>query len=131
MVISFHRVRGVLLPASLIAVTVMTPAGIVGGMTHMVYHAFTKITMFCCAGAIIVKSGREYVYELEGFGRAMPVVFATFTVSSFALIGMPPLGGFAGKWMIAEAAVASVAAVLALTFWRSGALGLTLRSCLA
>ena len=27
---------------------------------------------------------------------------------AFALIGMPPLGGFAGKWMIAEAAVASV-----------------------
>ena len=38
----------------------------------------------------------------------MPVVFATFTISSFALIGMPPLGGFAGKWMIAEAAVASM-----------------------
>ena len=92
----------------LFALTLMTPAGIVGGMTHMVYHAFTKITMFCCAGAIIVKSGREYVYELENFGKAMPVVFATFTVSSFALIGMPPLGGFAGKWMIAEAAVASV-----------------------
>ena len=80
----------------------------VGGMTHMVYHAFTKITMFCCAGAIILKSGKEYIYEMEDFGRAMPVVFATFTVSSFALIGMPPLGGFAGKWMIAEAAVASV-----------------------
>lgn len=77
-------------------------------MTHMVYHAFTKITMFCCAGAIILKSGKEYIYEMEDFGRAMPVVFATFTVSSFALIGMPPLGGFAGKWMIAEAAVASV-----------------------
>ena len=92
----------------LFALTLMTPAGIVGGMTHMIYHAFTKITMFCCAGAIIVKSGREYVYELENFGKAMPVVFATFTVSSFALIGMPPLGGFAGKWMIAEAAVASV-----------------------
>ena len=73
----------------------------------MIYHAFIKITMFCCAGAIILKSGREYVYELEGFGRAMPVVFATFTISSFALIGVPPLGGFAGKWMISEAAVAS------------------------
>ena len=92
----------------LFALTLMTPAGIVGGMTHMVYHAFTKITMFCCAGAIILKSGREYIYELEDFGRAMPVVFATFTISSFALIGMPPLGGFAGKWMIAEAAVASM-----------------------
>ena len=37
----------------------------------------------------------------------MPVTFATFTISSFALIGLPPLGGFAGKWMIAEGAVAS------------------------
>ena len=92
----------------LFALTLMTPAGMVGGMTHMVYHAFTRITMFCCAGAIILKSGKEYIYEMEDFGRAMPVVFATFTVSSFALIGMPPLGGFAGKWMIAEAAVASV-----------------------
>ena len=92
----------------LFALTLMTPAGMVGGMTHKVYHAITKITKFCCAGAIILKSGKEYIYEMEDFGRAMPVVFATFTVSSFALIGMPPLGGFAGKWMIAEAAVASV-----------------------
>lgn len=91
----------------LFAFTLMSPAGLLGGMTHMVYHAFIKITMFCCAGAIIHQSGREYVYELEDCGRAMPVVFATFTLSSFALIGLPPLGGFAGKWMIAEGAVAS------------------------
>lgn len=57
----------------LFALTLMTPAGMVGGMTHMVYHAFTKITMFCCAGAIILKSGKEYIYEMEDFGRAMPV----------------------------------------------------------
>lgn len=90
----------------LFSLTLMSSAGLVGGMTHMVYHAFIKITMFCCAGAILHR-GREYVYELEDFGRVMPVVFGTFTVSSFALIGVPPLGGFAGKWMIAEGAVAS------------------------
>ena len=75
----------------LFSLTLMTPAGLLGGLTHMVYHAFVKITMFCCAGAIILKSGKEYIYEMEDFGRAMPVVFATFTVSSVALIGMPPL----------------------------------------
>lgn len=91
----------------LFALTLMTPAGLLGGLTHMVYHAVIKITLFCCAGAILHQSGREYVYELEDFGRRMPVVFATFTISSFALIGLPPLGGFAGKWMIAYAAVAS------------------------
>ena len=71
----------------LFALTRMTPGGSVGGMTHMVYHAFIKITMFCCAGAIIVQSGRAYIYELADFGRAMPIVFATFTAPSFALIG--------------------------------------------
>jgi multicomponent Na+:H+ antiporter subunit D len=76
----------------LFAFTIMTPAGLLGGLTHMVYHAVVKITMFCCAGAILHKSGREYVYDLENFGRVMPVVFAAFTVSSFALIGLPPLG---------------------------------------
>lgn len=91
----------------LFALTLMTPAGLLGGLTHMAYHAVIKITMFCCAGAIIHQSGREYVYELEDFGRVMPVVFGTFTISSFALIGVPPLGGFAGKWMISSAAVAT------------------------
>jgi multicomponent Na+:H+ antiporter subunit D len=89
----------------LFSLTLMTPAGLTGALTHMVYHAVVKITMFCCAGAIIIRSGREYVYEMEGMGKRMPVVFAAFTVSAFALIGLPPLGGFAGKWMIASAAV--------------------------
>jgi len=91
----------------LFSFTTMTSAGLTGGLTHMVYHAVVKITLFCCAGSIIMKSGKEYIYELEGIGRRMPVVFATFTVSSLALIGLPPLGGFAGKWMIAYAAVSS------------------------
>ena len=91
----------------LFSFTTMTTAGLTGGLTHMVYHAVVKITLFCCAGSIIMKSGKEYIYELEGIGRRMPVVFATFTVSSLALIGLPPLGGFAGKWMIAYAAVSS------------------------
>ncbi len=89
----------------LFAFTVMTPAGLTGGLTHMVYHAFIKITLFSCAGAIIQKGGKEYTYEMEGLGKAMPVVMATFTLCSVALMGIPPLGGFAGKWMIAAAAV--------------------------
>ena len=44
---------------------------------------------------------------MEGLGKRMPVTFALFTLSSFALVGVPPLGGFAGKWMISEAAVSS------------------------
>jgi multicomponent Na+:H+ antiporter subunit D len=88
----------------LFSFTLMTPAGLVGGLTHLVYHAFIKITLFSCAGAIIQKAGKEYVYQLEGLSRSMPIVFGVFTLSSVALMGVPPLGGFAGKWMIATAA---------------------------
>ena len=92
----------------LFSLTLMTPAGLQGGLTHMIYHAFTKITMYCCAGAILHQAGREYIYNMEGLGRRMPMTFGLFTLSSFALVGVPPLGGFAGKWVISEAAVASV-----------------------
>ncbi len=91
----------------LFSLTIMSPAGLLGGMIHMIYHAFTKITMYCCAGSILHQCGREYVYEMEGLGKRMPMTFALFTLSSLALIGVPPLGGFAGKWVISEAAVAS------------------------
>lgn len=81
----------------LFALTLMTPAGMVGGMTHMVYHAFTTRSPCSAAPAPLFSRRKEYIYEMEDSGRAMPVVLP-FTVSSFALIGMPPLGGFAGKY---------------------------------
>ena len=103
----------------LFAFTLMTPEGMVGGLAHMVYHGVIKITLFFCAGAILCKTGKEYVYDLEGFGGAMPVTFAVFTISSVALIGVPPLGGFAGKWCIANAAVATESPVV---YWGIAAL---------
>lgn len=54
----------------LMGVMLMTPAGLAAGLTHMVCHALMKITLFFCAGAILYKGGREYVYELRGVGRA-------------------------------------------------------------
>ena len=50
----------------LMGVMLMTPAGLAAGLTHMVCHALMKITLFFCAGAILYKGGREYVYELRG-----------------------------------------------------------------
>ena len=89
----------------LFALTLMTPAGMAAGMTHMVFHAVIKITLFFCAGAILYKTEREYVDQLSGFGKAMPVTMGVFTISAVALMGTPPLGGFTGKWSILTAAM--------------------------
>lgn len=91
----------------LFGVTIMTPLGMVGALNHMVFHAFMKICSFFCAGAIMYKTGRSYVHELDGFGRKMPKVFTIFTVSALALMGVPGLAGFISKWNLAQAAVES------------------------
>ncbi|MCD7736069.1 MAG: proton-conducting membrane transporter [Lachnospiraceae bacterium] len=91
----------------LFGVALMTPLGLTGALTHMVCHAVIKICSFFCAGAIICQSGREYIFQLDGLGRKMPKVFAVFTVSGLALMGVPGLPGFISKWNLVKAALDS------------------------
>lgn len=91
----------------LFGVVLMSPLGLVGALTHMIFHAVMKICSFFCAGAVIYKSGREYIHQLDGFGRKMPKVFIVFTVSGMALMGVPGLCGFISKWHLTRAAVES------------------------
>ncbi len=91
----------------LFGVALMTPLGFIGAVSHMIFHAVMKICSFFCAGAVIYKSGRNYIHELRGFGRKMPKVFVCFTVSGLALMGVPGLCGFISKWNLAKAAVES------------------------
>lgn len=89
------------------AATIMTPLGLVAALSHLVCHAVMKICSFLCAGAIMHQTKKSYIYELNGMGRKMPVVFGCFTVSALALMGVPGLAGFMSKWNIAQAAVES------------------------
>lgn len=91
----------------LLAFAAMSPAGLAGGLLHMVFHAVIKISLFFCAGAILHHNRLEYVYEMEGLARKMPVTCAAFTLAGIALMGIPPLGGFLSKWTIGVAAAAN------------------------
>lgn len=88
----------------LFGLALMTQEGYTGGMMHLVGHAIVKITLFLVAGAILYKTNREYVWELRGIGKAMPVTMIVFTIASFALVGIPPLPGFFSKWFLTAAA---------------------------
>ena len=91
----------------LLGITLMTPAGLSAGLTHMNFHAFMKITLFFCAGAVLYKTEQEYVYQMKGAGKSMPVIFFCFSVMGLALVGVPPLGGFISKCRIGIAAAGS------------------------
>ncbi|MFH1242981.1 MAG: monovalent cation/H+ antiporter subunit D family protein [Pseudomonadota bacterium] len=76
----------------------LSPNGMIGGVIHIVMHGFGKITLFFCAGAILVATGKKNVSEMKGLGRRMPVTMMAFFVGSLSIIGLPPLGGFISKW---------------------------------
>jgi len=83
----------------------VTPLGIVGGALHIVMHAFAKITLFFCAGAILVATNKTRISEMNGLGRRMPWTMAAFTVGALSMIGVPPMAGFISKWYILLAAI--------------------------
>ena len=69
----------------------------------MVFPAFIKITLFYCVGAVHYKMHKDFVHDIEGAGRIMPIVFTVFTVASLGLMGVPPFAGFSSKWLLATA----------------------------
>jgi formate hydrogenlyase subunit 3/multisubunit Na+/H+ antiporter MnhD subunit len=96
--------------------------GVGGGLMHFVNHMLLKDVLFLCAGAIMVATGARTLDELGGLGRRMPVTFGIFLFAGLSLAGIPPLNGFASKWLIYVAAFESghvllgVAALIASLF---------------
>ncbi len=74
--------------------------GILGGTLHIVMHAFGKITLFFCAGAIYIASSKTRVDQLRGIGHRMPWTMVAFTIGALSMIGVPPTAGFVSKWYI-------------------------------
>ena len=68
---------------------VMTPQGLVGALSHFVFHGFIKITSFLCAGAFMHQTGKSHVYEMDGMGKRMKIVFGTFAISACGLMVFP------------------------------------------
>ena len=90
----------------------LSATGMLGGVMHLAMHAFGKITLFFCAGAIYVASGKKYISKMDGLGRRMPFTYLAFFLGSLSIIGMPPLGGFVSKWNLLIGAVESHQLVL-------------------
>ena len=88
-------------------VTIMTPLGLVGALCHMICHAVMKITSFMCAGAFMHQTGKKYVFDMDGIGKKMPVIFFALGLSGMGLMGVPGLAGFISKWNLTAAAVGS------------------------
>ncbi len=88
-----------------LGVALLDPAGVLGGIIHIVNHGFSKITLFFCAGAIYVATHKKKISDMEGIGRAMPFTMGAFAIASLSMIGVPPVAGFVTKWYLLNGAL--------------------------
>ena len=100
----------------------LTKSSMTGGIIHMANHAFMKITLFFCAGAIHVKAHKDYVSQLDGLGRQMPLTFGAFAIGAIGLSGIPPVNGFISKWYLCLGTFEANQIIFLLVFFASSIL---------
>jgi len=71
-----------------------------GAALHIATHAVGKITLFFCAGAIMVASHKKNISDMVGLGRQMPITMAAFAIGAISIIGLPPMAGTWSKWYL-------------------------------
>lgn len=82
----------------ILGAALLSPMAATGAMIHIPFHGFMKITLFLCAGAIIVVTGKTEIHQMAGIGRQMPKTMIAFTIGAFGMCGAPPVAGFISEW---------------------------------
>lgn len=108
----------------ILGMCVTTPLGMKGSLFHIVAHALMKITLFMCAGAIIVTAHKEKISDMKGIGKAMPVTMLCYTIAAFGVVGLPSIVGFVSKSNLILGALETDKPIFAAVLLLSSMLGL-------
>ena len=93
-----------------------------GGLMQVLAHAFAKSAMFLAAGLLYELLGHDRIAKFSGAARVMPMTFFALGLGGLSLMGLPPSGGFAAKWLLMRASIASGQWVWALVLLGGGLL---------
>jgi len=83
-----------------------------------------KLTLFFCAGIIHVETHTDYISEMDGIGKRMPLTMAAFGVAAAGMAGIPLVAGFVSKWFILIGAVEASQSIFAVVLLVSGVLNI-------
>jgi proton-translocating NADH-quinone oxidoreductase chain N len=89
---------------NLLAITSVTPLGIMGNLYFFLIGGITTALSFMAVG-ILNRMGFETLDDFSGLGRKMPLTSLALLFSAFSFAGVPPLAGFIAKYMVFTAAI--------------------------
>ena len=68
-------------------------------------HALAKAAMFLAAGNLLRFGGHDRIADLDRVVQRLPVTAGAFALAGVSIMGLPPSGGFVGKWLLLEVAL--------------------------
>ncbi len=83
----------------LFGLTLMTHLGWLTSITYALNHFLFKALLFLAIGGVVWRVKTKNMYEMGGLIKRMPISFISVLIGIIALSGVPPLSGFAGKWL--------------------------------
>lgn len=83
-----------------IGIATANPVGMAGALFGMMNSAIYKGCLFFVAGAAEKKSGETDIDKMGGLASHLPIAFGAALVAGLSVVGVPPLNGFASKWLI-------------------------------
>ncbi len=67
-------------------------------------HGLAKAAMFLSAGSLLRFAGHDRIADLDRSVHRLPLTLTAFVLGGVSIMGLPPSGGFIGKWLLLEAA---------------------------
>lgn len=93
---------------ALIAVAAGEEIGAPALLVYMAIYALSQLGIFGVVLSMRRRGGMvEDISELSGMSSSMPLLAVCMTGLIFSVAGIPPLGGFFGKWVVFQAGVES------------------------
>jgi len=101
--LSYHAISQV--GYMILGIGTATPAGIVGGIFHMINNAMYKSGLFLTGGSVERQTGTTDLEKLGGIGWKMPITFICFIITAVSISGVPPFNGFFSKELVYDGAL--------------------------
>jgi NADH-quinone oxidoreductase subunit L len=101
--LSYHAISQV--GYMILGIGTALPAGIIGGIFHMINNALYKSCLFLTGGAVEKQAGTTDLGKLGGISAKMPITFGCFIVAALSISGVPPFNGFFSKELVYDGAL--------------------------
>ena len=94
--------------------------GFTASMFHLFTHAMFKALLFLASGAIIHAVHSNFMTDMGGLRKYLPVTHLTFLIACLTISGIPPFSGFFSKDEILAAAYAHNKFLFAIEYFVAG-----------